>query len=388
MSETRILVRNQILLFIYDFKLDRVIAEKFFYFQKPDPTKFKKIDNLYITNEGEHIQLLRTTKKGEEGVEIPEKQNFIHFNDLIPNLSSYIRSGIFNCFKLKNGNYLYVGQKHFEEDVRVNGTDAQKNLVSIEIDRETLEVRNFNVALPAELDRYASVDSFHMVGEDLLVFKTELRRPQNDQNGGRRYPTLVLATTDFTILDHCSQAKLSNIHDSIIAASSNRIVSAAFGTETRVYLHEVDTERKNLVLLKSIVLDGVKILRDSVVQRSSHFSLFVKNSQQAGPGDNQQRILLKFDMELNLVSHLRTQGVRSFSSMYALSCSKVACSGSPSPRSKCLYVIDMKKREIQFAHKYRSDYATTNYLVDGEQGQERELCLDLDGEKIVKIVLN
>ena len=232
--------------------------------------------------------------------------------------------------------------------MRVGGADAGEHLVGVEIDPESLDVVNFKIAPLAGLgSRYGFVSCFHMLN-DFLVFKGVLKVPENQQDGaiGQSHPTLILASTDFTILDHCTQAKLTDLGQ-LTAASSNRVVTV--GAENRVYLHEVDFEEKKLILLKSIVLDGVEILGCNypVVQSCSHFCLLAKKGGE-GQEENPERILLKFGQDLDLISHLRTRGVRSIESIYALTAKKVAFCGFPSNTRKCLYVDFLLIQESVF----------------------------------------
>ena len=386
LTKNRILVRNQILVFIYDFELDQVIDEQVFCFKTGASSKFTRIDDLFIGNDGEQIHLLRTKKDGESGSEVPFQQKIIHFNDLTPNLSAYVRSDAFSCFKLTSGNYLYVAEKHLEEKVRARGNNAERLLISVEIDQKTLKVNKFTTSSETELNKlkkYTTVSNFHLCS-DLLVFTGEMRESKNCleeqqeemfiNDRARRNVTLILASTDFTILNHCRQAKIDVVKE-ITQATSNRIVS--LDADMKAFLHEVDAENKRLVFLKSLNLQNAVIFNGyNFLQSKSHFCLSTHNG-----------VFLKFNRDLELVGHLKVRGMYFGAALFPLKGNRVAFCRNPTPQSRCQYVVDLRTGEVGLAHKYWSIFRTDNYVIESYLGEERVACLDMKGEKIVKVIL-
>ena len=326
--------------------------------------------NVFIGVYDKHIHILRAKKDGS-GSEIIEEQRILQLNDFKP--KSSFKGGFkdFNFSRLSNGNILYVGLL----DEIVGFTHTQERLTSVEIDSRTLDVIDSKLIPITGLKDFGVLETFHMIN-DLFVFKGELKMPVDfiDSSGNSSW-TLVLASTDFAILDHCSQAEMSeDFEELFIAASSNRIVSA--GVESRLYLHEVDFETKKLVLLKTVVLDGAEILRSgAVVQNSSDFCLFAKISEQEEAGSQEiMGVVLKFGKDLELVSHLKTEVIQEASSIYGLGDTKFAFCEEYWLRSRSLYVVEMEARELQLIHKLHSnssfDDSDPSYVVDDNLGKE------------------
>ena len=257
LSQNRFLMINDHLAFIYDFEKDKVVDEQATCFKINDNARLMKVDNLYVGGRAKSFQIMRTKKNGD-GEEVIEKQKIIHLNDFIPNMSLTHRSFGFKFFKLNNGNYLYVSEHFLEEDVRVNPNGTRPRLVSMEIEKNSLDVVKFHVVLPDELATRPKVAGFQSIN-NLLMLHSRLKNPRNEQvepNQLQDYSSLIIADPQFNILDHCTQAKLDP--DSPISVIHLDNI-ASQGLENTIYLHRVDGKEKKLVLLKTLVIAGTKI---------------------------------------------------------------------------------------------------------------------------------
>ena len=400
LNQDRILVLNRYLAVIYDFKQDKAIAEHIFNLQRHENLNMKKCGNLYAIYEGESLNLLRT-EKSDRGEEVIEKSKIIHFNDLIPNMNLNLVSFGFNLLKLDSGNYLYLGSKYLEEDFRLNPTNRQSRLMSVEIDPETLSVIKFNVSEREQFDSRVVVSNVQLL-KDLLIFNARLKgtqighqnQEQGEEGGGVRGGTnqtdqstsLVLATTDFMVLDYCSESKLGKVIP-IIGASSSKI--ASLGLQNKIYLHKVDFTQKRLILLKTLDLGTYEIIQNRLedLNPSAFCCLAKQTHQDQGDQQDQGRILLKFDMDLNLISHLRINQDIELQAIYPLEGSKVAFMHNLSYTNRVLFVMDMEDNLVQFAHQKEFAYGLPSYVFEGED-EQKIMVIDKVGDKIVRVVLN
>ena len=395
LSQNRILVLNKFLAFIYDFELDRPITEQFYCFQRYGNRKFMNLGDLYIGSEPKHIYMLKT-KRDEEGKEEIVKNKIIHLNDLVPNLSLGSESFGFNAFKLTNGNYLYVGSKYLEEDVKRSPHNPTCRLFSAEIDQETLSVVRYQVVLPEKLHSHINGENIHYLN-NLLIFNAKLKKekileerghqdeeePQEERTEPDYSSSLILASTNFKVLDHCTSSKL-RVNSAIKAASANRI--ASLGQENQIYLHEIDFVKEKLTLIKTVILDSYQLSGNHLRMLSSSSFCCLVQETQVRQGENQEKMLLKFDMDLELVRHLRLRGASDMSSIYPLRGNKVCFVERESQNISCLFVMDLENRAVRLAHRHRSAFTLPNYVrEDGSEG--KVMCMEMVGEKIIKILL-
>ena len=386
LTENRILIMNDCLVFIYDLKLDKVIAEQEFTITSNLRfcQRFMKVDNFFVKSGKKCFHMMKT-KKTKEGEEVVEQQKLIHFNDLTPTFSQrgYLDGG-FNFFKLENGNYQYLAIRSF-------GRKSSRQIVTVEICPETLRVIKFRFFLPDSIIytnklQISDICSFR----DLIVFKGRLRRPDDEEETyetrfKRRNASLVLATDDFTKLDHCPQSKLDE-YFGLTPVSTNRIISV--GPDNRIYLHEINFEERKLILLKSVILDGLDKELDHNDFKSPTPSNLCFMFRDGSYEDEESIFLLKFDQNLQLTSHLTIRGFTKLGSVYGLGGNRVAFTGV-ADFVQGLYVIDLETREVHIVHQYDFQSTDPNYVIE-DQGEDdrRILSLELMDEKIVKVVLN
>ena len=392
LSENRLLIANDFSAFIYDLELDQAIAEQRLGIAEQ---RLGMAEQRMGSAEWVHFFLLRT-QKNKEGEEVIDKVKIIHFNDLIPNLNIARKKCFFNFFKLKNGDYLYVSEHLVEDSMRA----YQKipRLFSVEIDQATLNVNKLSLPLPNVFGE--SVNAAHIQHVNgFLLMKAHVGMPhhtevesENSEDSDEEYLSLVLASTDLTLIDHCTHAKLLDDYE-FSAFYSNRVVSV--GVENRVYLHEIDVEKRKLVFLKSIRLDNGGIMRNGTrLMNSPHFYLLMWSKRGNPKGEEEEKeddwkgIVLKFDMNLDLESYLKLIEDPTISSISPLGGSKVAFSGYNRRLSTGSFVMDLETRVIQLAHIYGSTYGYANYALETEGGREKVICVESFGEKIIKVVLN
>ena len=385
-NSKRMLVMNKHLIFIYDFELDKPIAQQIYCFQRTNWKRFIKIDNLHVATECKYLHILRT-KMSSEGNEVIEKQKIIHFNDFIPNLS--VSSGMFgfNFFRLNSGNYLYISTKYV--DLINERRFRVFHLMTMEIESKTMEVVSCNVFLPERFESTIYPQYVHLVN-DFLVFTCKIRRPQNENQQEPNFDadsySLILSSTDFIVLDHCSQSNHRR-YGSITAVSSNRI--ASFGPQNSVYLHGIDFGEKKLSLLKTIVLGSVEIQRNNISGVcSSSFCFLTKDTSEGEQENNQERTLLIFDTNLNLLQHLKLLEARDVCFVYPLKQEKVVFFEGQINEGGSLYVIDMKTKDVQLARKNIAGDRPLNYVVENGT-EERFINIEfaIGGDRIAKVIL-
>ena len=383
LSQNRMLVMNKYLAFIYDFEKDEPIAEQTYCFQRYGAARIINVDNLYVVSHCKYFHILRT-QLDSEGEEVIEVLKVLHFNDLIPNLSLTQTSFGFCFFKLHSNNYLALASMYFEGDVRGN-LDTPR-LVSLEIDSKTLEVAKMKVVVPDEqLESEVDASEIEFVS-GFIVFVSRIKTPQNgriepNQAGG----SLVLADTEFNILDHCSEAKLRE-YSSLAAVHSNKI--ASHGLKNRIYLHKVNPEAKKLVLLKTVGLGNVKIQPNFLKQKNiSSFCCEVRYVDESGRENSPVSTILLFNMDLELINHLKIENFCRLSSFYPIEGSRVVFRKTQPPNQGCLFMIDLETAAVKLVYQSDSKFGSIDYMKEyGPEG--RIMSMELAGEKFVKVVLN
>ena len=305
----------------------------------------------------------------------------IYLNDLVLNLSSMFAALGSNIFQLSNENYLYVSALGLQ-----TGRDRRtRQLYSLEIDSKTLEAVKVGIKPVDNILKYGDALQIEFIN-DLLVFKAYMRMPGNDPDNG--YTSLILASSDFKILDFCPVAKLRR-NFSLLGVSNSRVISQ--GDPNLLYLHEVDFERKKLVLLKTVFLDDVKILHHPLTLLESIGFFCVAKPALAPDGVNEAKTLLRFNMELELVSHFKFTGMKYMTSIYALGNNKALFFESlldlPNRGNRgSLFVLDLKTGGLQLANIVKRAWKMPDLVKDSETG--RVFNLHMDGDKIIKVYLN
>ena len=378
LTDNLMLILNQFSFMVFDFNQDKVIASLNYLYIRFEPSKFRKINNLYAKGYSYCLNLMRTKKAQETGEEVVDTIKTIYFADLIPNLILKFSASTYYFFKLKNGNYLYVGKKYFGVEDEQNG-DKRLRLVSLEIDGNTLEVLETNITdFPEGEIQLQNSQTMCIVG-DFLIFNAKVRRFEGKevQTPGDT-TSLVLASTDLKVLDYSRRSIPEGwSSDSIKAASSNRIVS--LGINNRFYLHEVNFETKKLVLLKTMALGDAKAAFNplGLIPRTS-FILFVKPSD-----SGTEMVFLRFDMNLGLTSHLKVRGIRRTSCLYPLRGERVAFFDTSLQK---VFVLDLNSAEAKLGDRMSSYRDALDYALDGESG--RVVSLDLSFESLEKVFLD
>ena len=345
-------------------------------------SQFSSIGDIYLKSDSELFHLIKTENdhQGKERVDVIQT---IHFKDLIPDLSSRFRSARFNFFKLSSGNYLHVSSKYLESEVRRNRSNPRMHYVSVEIDKEELKVVKVSVKLPEEIKGEINASKIQFAN-NRLVFKAKIRGQPGGGLQDRREPSLVLSTTGFDILDHCSQSKLPEYSSSIMAVSDSRVASIGSGFN-KVYLHEIDFEANRLILLKTVIFGGFVIRENPPsFQKSTAFMCLVSPDKNSGT-ENQGSVLLKLDMELDLVATLKLSGSSLLDLVFPIGETKAVCLEKRGEESGCLFVIDMEARAVHLANNLQDIGSGPKFCQEQQSG--RVFNVELKPDQIVKMLL-
>ena len=142
-----------------------------------------------------------------------------------------------------------------------------------------------------------------------------------------------------------------------------------------------------MTLLKKVSFgdDGVQITQSqlSLAGKTSFMCLATSEDNEL---TQQSDTLLKFDLDLNLVSHIKLRGALQLSSIYPITEIKAAFFDNRGRESECLFVIDLKTRSIQLAHTLSSIQNSPNFLQESDSG--RLFNLETRDSKLIKVYFN
>ena len=390
-TENRILVLKPTLGLILDLKQKRVIKEHKYRFNQYINQLFTNINNLYVLGEIINFHLIKTAKKPQTGSEeVIDQIKTINLYDLIPGVNRMTGVGSYKFFRLNSGNYLYITALYIGYTIREDGAHVRpehSSLVAVEIDPETLEVRAVWRKLQENFEGEIEVHHAQLINNEYLLLNGKLRSGDDQEGYQRDYQDrstslVLMRLSNFTILDHCSKAKLWR-SSPIAAVSEDRV--ASIGDQNDLYLHEVDFEVQKLTLLKIVSLDYANIiLNEFKVVGSSAFWFLVQKIDQ-----NQltigERFLLKFDMSLDLKAHLKVSGARFSSPLFDLGPNEMVFVAH-AQNAGCLFLLNLEDNRVKLAVKDKNYLYYYDYRVDGESGEV--YSANINGENIFKVRLN
>ena len=386
-NDKRILIINEFSAFVYDFDEGRLISEQRLFVPLPQSSYFVRIGSLLVKSYSNSLHLIKIESQ-EEGTErkVGEMKT-LHTNRYFEYSTYDLNGASFNFFELENKNYLYVGLKSFMDNNRMDHHYRQLTpwLVSLEIDRETLEVVRGHKRRMPQLTNNFMLNSCQKVSNFFVFFCSfeEFTKAAPKVN-------LALSTLDFEIVDYCKKSRLGSYHP-IKAASDNRIIS--IGEKDKIYLHEINISEQKLILLRVVKLKSA-VLCDSYSFYTSRFyaSLKVRRiSKRRGQEQNGNSFsLLKFDFNLDLVHCLRLNGAQDLGALYSHEDPRVAVASFPAGvQGLRVNLIDLESGVLELAHSYRQkpgEIVTENYCEERETG--KFFSVEFDSERIRMVCLN
>ena len=397
LSKNRLLLLNDFNAAIYDFGEGRLIStgktliDGHEDIQKLDSIQF---DDIYIQTKEKSVKIFKAVKSKSGGKEsyFVQKTNTVHlnqhFNGLYDDQDFFIE---LNFMRLKNGNYLYAGSLKFNKDQKGLPISARTELVSLEIDPDSLKVLKLRRKDPNHRFKPGySGYKLYSVG-NYLVFATELKQEIEDHTNiemfrglpppfrpWRYHNRLILTDLDYNILDICHLSQLTTSRP-IRLVSNSRIIS--FGIDEHMHLHQVDQDNQKLVLLKRVKLLSARL---SIFYFRAHISSpsFCCSLESTVPAHQHQNVLLKFDLDLELVCSLRLGESTELRGIQALGGSRIAgCKENLQRKMSDLFFIDMESRQVRLVD--RSHLSYSKYKVDRESGES--FCYFLKGDSILKL---
>ena len=407
LCQSRVLIINSRSALIYDFEEGRLVAEQRHTLYQFPYSNVVCLGDIYTARFGQCLDILKTKKvvgDGSELKEVVKDLKTIYFNDYYNNLSSSTsgRRTRHKLFKLLNGNYLFCGSVNCLRGGRESPHNPKVDEISIEIDHETLEVVNFfrkdfsdELLEPDPTEKMWIVKNFLVFSSKVnkalprfnqlsepLEMKRSNSRHYSDEHDD--YQSLILATIDYKILDHCRKTQL-NRFSTIMAVRDSSIIS--LGITKTAYLHQVDSETKKLVLLKSIILESGSFLRIYPFSISlNSFCALVERDSDDGE-DEAYKLLLRFDMGLDLQSALKIRQSSVFREIYGVSSSGAAfCWKGSIDGLNRIYLADFERKEVSYVTKFMVKHMRPNYLEDEVEG--RSYCLEMMKEALVKVYLH
>ena len=377
LDENRMLIINPVSMIIYDYNLGKVISEKRYCFRSHDEGQFENIENLYVLGQKNSFNIMRTKKNHETGQEEMDTLKTIHLNDYILDLCVSLSSFGFSFFKMRSGNYLYLTAEFLESETRKGLRSCTKRLqVSLELEAKTFKVVKVKKRIMDELAVKMQIAKKFLVG-DLFLFQTRLKKYRDETP--INHQSLVLLNNSFEILDDSCQVFVRR-WPPFISLSSNRV--ASIGQSNLLYLHEVDSVAKKLILLKKVIITDVKISTFKQFNDSSIVCDVEGDGDKFKEKGEGERTLLLLDKNLDLKSHLKLKGPRSQKPVYIVGEKKLVF---VEWRSSEFYSVDLKKGSL-----FPADSAGGVGDVSQDSGEdERTLYnLKLDDNKITKVFFN
>ena len=386
LCEGRMLIVTYINAFIYDYEEGRVLAKHRHSLRERDYPFVAQMDDIFAYRSNRRFNFIRTEVSDSGRLEVKETKT-IFLNDFIPNMSERVINETFKFFKLDNGNYLLITSVILKDEFSESLIIPSPELFSLEIAPETLKVVKIrsraNIAVSRRPPSKINCSYTHLVS-GLLVFPYGRYREQKNQPGRRKnsrnqlveYRRIALASLDFEILDVCKLSKLS-IYSPIGTICGNRLIS--MGAMNTIYLHEVITKYRKLVLLRRLnfVSGSLERYPQRFVSPNS-FCCYasIHPPQNEEERDNSHReqepsvrsVVLNFDPNLNLINHLHHQGLGNQKLIFSATKQKMLLYTTfPHEEENYrlrLYLVDLKRRGVELVHQTITSHLSPTYQID------------------------
>ena len=365
LSDSHILISNNLSAFVYDFEQGELVAELRHSIGRSTQSglnHYKREGSVYVSGFGGLINLLKVDKTTKK----VRKFQSVNVPDMFENIAPGFASFEFNFFEMVNGNYLYVGKQYFSQLDRGEGGGGENNpqrkarpdLVGIEFDRQNLEVVGVKVGVMDAIESEVYVEQIYKAS-GMFVLNGDIREAESGEtvkNGLANqslFYRLILLNSDFEIIDYCKKSELRKSF-AIRAVSQNRVISV--GQENQLYLHEINAGEGVLSRLKTVKLEGGSIILNKIKEiHASSVILRVKKVERDEEGEISQKVLImKFGSNLELEFVTKGSGFYKNNLIYPLQGSKFAYKIMSSMNfgrfRNTIYVVDLEDKSIRLAY--------------------------------------